>query len=409
MDTRTLNANRINEDFLQSLRRADRIHRFPAKMSPSLAFSFITKLREESRPRKIRFYDPLCGSGTTLLVARSLGLSVSGADALYPAVTIARAKLNRLAYSKLAEMREFSQQLTVSSSSAPKNLWPNYALWFSERVLRRLEDLAESIMDIRKEPYFPHVLTAFFQTVWDVSSADKSVIVPTRSEYSRRVRRLRPERVLPIFRQRLRRIDEAQQALEKLSIDASSCRIDHSNALDQDSWPEHRLDLILTSPPYGCGVDYERAFRLQMRVWTPFMKKRPPDFHLIGRQRPLKEAKLLAEPKFASSSWSRKVSCGDKERWQMFLQYLEDLRSLLSISRSRLCRSGLLCIVIGNPQINKTRVPLVKLVKQLAVSEGFRLEATPSSDKIRTRLQNLKLRSATGPIQREYLLSLLPN
>src|SRR2546426_10084768 len=143
---------------IQAIRQADRIHRFPAKMSPRVAFSFIARYREENQRRKIRFHDPLCGSGTTLLVARSLGLTVSGADALYPAVTISRAKLNRLAYSKLAEMREFSQQLTVSSSSAPKNLWPNYALWFSERVLRRLEDLAESIMDIRKEPYFPHVL-----------------------------------------------------------------------------------------------------------------------------------------------------------------------------------------------------------------------------------------------------------
>src|SRR6266566_323351 len=341
----------VRSEVIQEIRKADRIHRFPAKMSPSLAFSFITRSREENRPRRIRFHDPLCGSGTTLLVARSLGLSVSGGDALYPAVTIARAKLNRLSSTKLWEMREFGQQLTVSSSSAPKNLWPNYALWFSQRVLRRLEDLADSIADIRKEPFFPHVLTAFFQTIWDTSSADKSVIVPTRSEYSRRLRRVRPERVLPIFRQRLHRIDHAQQALKALSIEVGTCSINHSNALDEECWPNHRLDLILTSPPYGCGIDYERAFRLQMRVWAPFMKRRPPAFDLIGRQRPLKDSGLLHENKFANSSLAMKAPGEDKERWQMFLQYLEDIQSLLRISRSRLSRKGRLCIVIGNPQI----------------------------------------------------------
>ncbi len=394
---------------IQAIRQADRIHRFPAKMSPSVAFSFIARYRKENQRRKVRFHDPLCGSGTTLLVARSLGLTVSGADALYPAVTISRAKLIRVTPEKLWEMREFSQQLTVSSGSIPKCVWPNSSLWFSERVLRRLQDLAESIVEIQKEPFFPHVLTAFFQTVWDVSSADKSVIVPTRSDYSRKIRRVRPERVLPIFQERLQRIDTAQQALRTLSIDPGSCQISHSDALDKRTWPDNRLDLILTSPPYGCGIDYERGFRLQMRVWAPFMKRKPRDFELIGRQRPLKENNVLQEYEYWNLIRRRAVADDSQQRWRMFFQYLEDIVRLLRVSRSKLSRKGRLCMVIGNPQINKIRVPLLHILERLASNEGFRLEATPSSDRIRTRLQNLRLRSATGPIRREYLLSLLPN
>jgi hypothetical protein len=394
---------------IQAIREADRIHRFPAKMSPSVAFSFIARYREENHRRKIRFHDPLCGSGTTLLVARSLGLTVSGADALYPAVTISRAKLIRLTPEKLWEMREFGQQLTVSSSSIPKCVWPNSSLWFSERTLRRLQELAESIVEIQKEPFFPHVLTAFFQTIWDVSSADKSVIVPTRSDYSRKTRRVRPERVLPIFHERLDRIDTAQQALRTLSIDPGSCHVTHSDALDRRTWPDHQLDLILTSPPYGCGIDYERAFRLQMRVWAPFMKRKPRDFELIGRQRPLKEDNGLPGYGYWKFIRRKAVANGSHERWQMFFQYLEDIVRLLRVSRSKLSRKGRLCIVIGNPQINKIRVPLLHILERLASNEGFKLEATPASDRIRTRLQNLRLRSATGPIRREYLVSLLPN
>src|SRR5439155_116272 len=125
---------------MQTLRKADRIHRFPAKMSPRLAYSFLMDSKRGDPSRRIRFHEPMCGSGTTALVARSLGLSVSAADAMYPASIITSAKLRRLADAKLVDMREFARAMTISSKSSPSNKWVNWRIWFTPKVLSSLED-----------------------------------------------------------------------------------------------------------------------------------------------------------------------------------------------------------------------------------------------------------------------------
>jgi len=394
---------------MQTLRKADRIHRFPAKMSPRLAYSFLMESKRGDPSRNIRFHDPMCGSGTTALVARSLGLSVSAADAMYPASIIALAKLRRLENVKLTDMLEFARTVTISSKSSPSNKWANWRIWFTPKVLSSLEEIAGQINEAGNQSFFPHLLTAFFQTVWDTSSADRNVIVPTRSNNSRAAPKLRGTKVLAIFEQRLRRVSGAQRALGSLGFDTKKPPVYQANSLDSRSWPSGRVDLILTSPPYGCGIDYERAFRLQMRIWSPFLKRQPTRLGLVGRRNNLDDPEISLSHEITESSWYRRTSNGDPTRWQMFLQYLSDFKRFLHISRQRLSKTGRLCLVIGNPQINKTRVPLVDLVEGLAWEEHFRLEASPSQDRIKTRVQNFRLRSATSHIQRDYLLSFLPS
>src|SRR5436190_18826323 len=98
-------------------------------MSPKFAYSFLkTNLVGESA-KGIKFHDPLCGSGTTALVARSLGFSVSASDAMYPAAIITKAKLRLLSKSALNELVEFGTTLRVSSGSKPRNPWPKYKVW----------------------------------------------------------------------------------------------------------------------------------------------------------------------------------------------------------------------------------------------------------------------------------------
>lgn len=392
---------------MAQIRRADRIHRFPAKMSPRLAYSFLNT-SVVGKKKGIRFHDPLCGSGTTALVARSLGFSVSASDAMYPAAIITRAKLHLLSNSSLNEMIEFGATLRVSSNSKPHNPWPKYRIWYTSRVLRCLEEIGQEIIEMRAASCFPHLLTAFFQTSWDVSSADKNVIVPTRSNYSRTAPRLQGDKIIEIFRQRLERVSAAQHALMGLGFDFKRPRVSQSDALDEKAWPDDRIDVIFTSPPYGCGIDYERAFRLQMRIWSSFMRGRQTP-SLIGRKNRLRSSEVSLPHGELSSRWYRRISKGDAERKMMFLQYLDDIRTFLRLSRKKLSKKGRLCVVIGDPEIGKTRVPLVRVIQELASEENFLLEARPSYDRITSRIQNFRLRSATSHIDREYLLSFLPN
>jgi len=391
----------------QLLRQADRIHRFPAKMTPRLAYSFLKPIVDNRGAKRIRFHDPMCGSGSTVLVARSLGVAVSACDILYPAVIITKAKLIRLSDVSVEEMVDWSSSIELSRKPHPKHTWTNWRIWFRPRVLRTLEDMADQLQETKRKAFFPQLVTAFFQTIWDVSAADRSVLVPTRSTYSRVPPSLPPQKILDIFRRRLSRILLAQDALRAMNIPFQRPEIRQSNSLTEDAWGEGKKDVILTSPPYGCGIDYERIFRLQMRLWTRFLDDSSiyPKSQLIGRSSHIVTYRNALPESEIDSKWCRTISNLSPQRLLAFMQYVSDLRTFLQLCARHLSKKGVLGLVIGNPQIAKQRIPLTRIVQELAEEQRLVLERSPRCDPIRSRRQNFRLRSATGPIEEEFLLS----
>lgn len=389
------------------VRQADRIHRYPAKMTPRLAYSVLKPILSSHPPGRIRFHDPLCGSGLTALVARSLGASVSACDISYPAVIISKAKLTRLSDKSMREMLEFSSNLEVSTKPSPRYPWPNWSIWYTARVLGCLEDIADSIYEERHRAFFPHILTALSQTVWDVSSADRKVMVPTRSKYSF-MPNLSAQDVIANLRHRLGRIISAQDALDRLGVPLETPDIYQSNSLCERGWITGTKDVIMSSPPYGCGIDYERIFRLQMRVFSRFLSSpysaKP---RMLGRIAHLTAGTEALPDSETRSSWYRTLSKEEqaRKRLQMFLQYIHDFRVFLRLCARHLSKQGVLYLVIGNPEIAKRKVPLTRIIQGIAEKEGLQLMTTPRLDKIRHRTQQFKPRSATGPIKEEFLLS----
>jgi site-specific DNA-methyltransferase (cytosine-N4-specific) len=390
----------------QLLCQVDRIHRFPAKMAPRLAHSLLKPILSSHYSKQVRFHDPMCGSGSTALVARSLGAHVSACDISYPAVVITKAKITRLSGPSTREMLEFSSNLEVSNKTRPSHPWPNWDIWYTAKVLRCLEDLADSIYEERRRAFFPHILTAFFQTIWDVSSADRKVMVPTRSHYSF-MPNLSTQDVIAGLRRRLERIVSAQEGLCRLGVSSETPNVYQSNSLCEEAWRNETNDVIMTSPPYGCGIDYERVFRLQMRICSRFLPSPPaPKSQMLGRMAFLSAGIGALPDSETRSSWYRTISRDNRyERLRMFLQYVHDLRIFLRLCARHLDKNGMLCLVIGNPEIAKCKVPLTRIARKVAEEEGFQLMMTPHIDRIRRRTQQFKLRSATGPIEKEFLLT----
>lgn len=377
-------------------------------MSPRVALSFLVPILESHElgiERRIRFHDPMCGSGTTALVARALGCAVSASDIMYPAATIAKAKLSRLSDNSLKELCEFPKSLEVSNKGGPDDQWQNWRLWYTPNVLGTLEDISRALAKTRTREFFPHLLTALFQTAWDVSAADKGVAVPTRSRFSASPPNLSRKKVIATFGLRLRRIVKGQTALKELFFSTTKPMVRQANALDEREWPDDRIDVILTSPPYGCGVDYGRAFRLQMRFGRLFASKSYPKSNFVGRISPLNTESDAISNFDSKAKWIRGIASSNEDRLRMFGQYVQDLQKLIETSARRLSKNGNLCLVIGNPQIARQEVPLVGIVQELASKEGLKLDSYPQTDRIRTRMQNFRLRSATSHISKEYFLN----
>jgi len=347
----------------------------------------------------------MCGSGTTALTAYALGFSVVASDLMYPAFTITSAKLHRLSQESIRSMTEVSDAIELSRRKNAYRKWLNWDLWYTPKVLGSLEQICEQIEEVRNRAFFPHLLTAFFQAAWDMSSADRNVIVPTRSQFNRSPPRLRGKQIAGIFRRRVGRMIGAQTALETLGLGRSRPKVRRANALEEGEWPANRFQIIMTSPPYGCGVDYERAFRLQMRFWNRFLPRPERVSQLIGRRGNLSENEQALPFSEHKAKWCKTVRRLDEGRLRMFLQYVADMKTFLGVCSHRLDSGGVLCLVIGNPEIARVKVPLVRIIRKLAEEKGFTSMNDPEPDMIRTRIQNFNLRSATGPINREYVLN----
>ena len=367
------------------LRQADRIHRFPAKMTPRLAYSFLKPIVDSRGARQILFHDPMCGSGSTALVARSLGVTVSACDILYPAFVITKAKLIRLSNASVKEMVDLCSNIQLSGKTQPKHPWTNWQIWFTPQVLGCLEDVADQLHEIKQEIFFPHLVTALFQTIWDVSAADKNVLVPTRSPYSRIPPNVPPRGILDIFRRRLSRILLAQDALRALDVSFQRPKILQVNSLTEDGWEDEKKDVILSSPPYGCGINYERVFRLQMRLWTRFLDEDSiyPKSQLVGRTSHIEAGEEALPDSEIDSKWYRNISSINPERLKAFMQYVSDLRSFLERCARHLSKTGILGLVIGNPQIARQEIPLTRIVQKLAEEQGLVLETRPHCDPIK--------------------------
>jgi hypothetical protein len=386
-------------EFEHLVRKADRVTRFPAKMSPRLATWYVRDMLNHFSKPHPSFFDPMCGSGTSVLAARALGFEVSASDISYPAVTITRAKLKRLTQKDISDMVKLPDTIRLSVGQ-PHTKWNNWEIWYRPRVLRTLEKLRDSIFTERNQVYFPHLLATFFQTAWDVSAADKGVIVPTRSRYSARPPSYEPHEVVDKFSNRLRRIVAAQDALSRLNVSVRASQVKQADALKESSWPKNSIDLCMSSPPYGCGIDYERAFRLPMRICRgliPEMEKSS----MIGRRANLDDD----EARHLKNFLLLRLRDKELDTAVMLFQYVVDIDRFLDRCASHLSEDGRVCLILGNPQIAKKRIPLVNAVIRMAKEHKLQLVGKPKTDKIPSRRQNFRPRSATGFIREEYLLT----
>lgn len=399
----------LKSEIPSELWRSDRIYRYPAKMTPKIAVTFISEvLREsESDPGNLTFHDPMCGSGTTALVARWRGFKVTSSDIMPTSVQIARAKTTRLSDEGVDALREYGKSRLLSGGRKPKDTeeWPTWNVWYKPRVLRALEDIRDTISIERRRAHYPHLLVALFKTAWDVSAADRGVIVPTQGRYGSGPPEMKPSEVRGAFREHLSRSVKVQEALSVLEYPRGRPTVRQGNALDESSWPETKLDVALTSPPYGCGLDYARALSLQEHVWGSCSSDRNWNECMVGRRNYLQPNADELPSAITREPWFQTVLEKDPGRSKMLVQYLNDMDSFFNIAKRRLKSGGKLGIVIGNPEVARTRVPLNEAVKHLASDAGFSSDGEDREDRIKSRVQNLKLRSASAPIQTEWLLS----
>jgi hypothetical protein len=391
---------------------ADRIHRFPAKMALGLAEHYFDQVAlpafGEETGIGLRFYDPFCGSGTTLLVAKVRGFDVMGSDLLECSTLLSRAKVGRLGAACLRRLRSELKCNPLSYRPFPRWTWKNWSTWYRPSTLRAVQDLYVRVESRRESRYFPHLWVALSQTCWDVSGADPSVMVPTHSKLARGVPSVRPGDVLRVYRDRLSRVLSAQEALGRLGVPQGIPNIWKGNATSGSTWPRGKVDVVLSSPPYGLGIDYVRAASLQSRALRVGVDSSSDRAGMMGRLVHLSEDEELPR-RFAEEPWYRSLKRRDARRFLALLQYFADLRRFLDQCGRHVSAEGTIGVVLGDPEMGRKRVPLTAISESLAESAGLRQLQPAVNDRIRRRFQARNRRSSTEPILFETLLTFRPN
>jgi DNA modification methylase len=253
------------------------IHSYPAKLVPDMVNSLLIKLRNEYKINKV--LDPFVGSGTVALESKYLGLDFYGSDLNPLAVLLARTKsltienINYFTKVLRGFIEELSQSNIKSTSIYEIVNFKNINYWFKEKNINELSYIKFMIINFLKsrnkkyiEQYSLVLLTAFSSTI-------RTCSLTRNAEF--KLYRMSPSEIvnfninsIDTFVKHLNKLVEMLQTVNKVYKKNSITKINLDNAKELKYLGNTKVDLILTSPPYGDSkstVAYGQFSRLSLQ------------------------------------------------------------------------------------------------------------------------------------------------
>jgi len=354
------------------------IHPFPARMAASIPWT-ILEAKVGSNP--LHVLDPMAGSGTTVVTARTLGHHAVGFDTDPLAVLIAStwcANVNPTAVTEAAASvvnrcrdwrRIRSRDAYPLDADEQTRAYTRY--WFDLTNRKQLAALSQAITAIRP-PAVRRMLWCAFSRLIIVKQAGASLAMDVSHSRPHRTFDVAPIRPLAHFERAVRKmIDAAPFCGARRREPKAHIRVGDARKLPIDSGT---IDLVITSPPYLNAIDYMRGHRLSL-VWMQ---------HSLDELRTIRSANIGTEAgrsdkatdpdllrAFRAGVGTRHLSSADQG---MFTRYLRDIRQVLHETRRVLRAGGLAVLVVGDCNIRGTFVKNSNAIKALAVNQQFRLE-----------------------------------
>lgn len=260
------------------------IHSYPAKAVPNMVNSILLRLKENYNISKV--LDPFVGSGTVGLESKYLGLDFYGSDLNPLAVLISRTKTLTIHRTEefTKKIQSFVKQLqTTYENTNAVNLanFKNIEYWFKEENIRELSFLKQQIINFVKnlpkeqlEPCSLILFTAF-------SSSIRMCSLTRNSEF--KLYKMSPHDVakfnvnaINIFIKNIGQLLEMLQKVSKVYKKKTISNIQLDNAKQLSFMKNKKVDLILTSPPYGDSrstVAYGQFSRLSIQWMSDMLNK----------------------------------------------------------------------------------------------------------------------------------------
>lgn len=359
------------------------IHPYPARLVPQLARKILEGVKSRNG---VLVWDPFCGSGTVLLEAMRRGFRSIGTDLNPFACLLARAKARVVSPGELGKWSDLlATRLTGSSSDSARKSFKlsldDFQLeaerWWIPTVRRDLGFVREAIrevVDLRTHVGAAQLAdVAFARTVRQVSNQ--------RPHEFKRYRR--PTAEIQGFRvntvgQFLTNWTEACRMVRSLTPTLVDAPRPEVKVTDCSTFrPKEKVDLIVTSPPYGDSsttVAYGQFSSLAME-WLPSVGG---DWHDIDKGGLGGHPKASVEP--VETPTLTKVLCKirekDPRRSREVQAFFSDMKLCMKNFHESLSEEGVAFLVIGDRTVRGEPLPNSKIVEEIAAEVGFRHHET---------------------------------
>lgn len=379
--------------------------------------------------------DPFCGSGTTLVEARMLGVKAKGIEISPLSAMMSRVKsqfpgngfpvadlLTELDVFYNNRWTDFIGTNHISDFSYTEILnrpgntiyqFPNIERWFSKEALLGTSIVVEFILT--KSGYVKDFLTiALSAKMRSIGNVDVDVV---RAEYRKTPRE--NVDVLKLVKAQIRkmssRIATTIDACKGSLGAASNVEVIVNNVLTTEI--EHgSISHIITSPPYGVeSLSYLRTHLLSFRALESILGVDPYNFGegIIGSEYladniPDVNEFTVQNVSATYRNYFNKLLKNaekplDQKRIVMMMKFFEDMYGVVKKFSLWLKLNGKVAFIIGNKKIGDSIIPTDKIIYEIFNSLGFKLEDS-IAHKLKTNNSNSQVPWQDRIIENEYVL-----
>lgn len=377
------------------------------KYKEGYSAELVSKLLSEFRYQKgDRILDPFCGSGTTLLVAKNLGLNSIGFDVNPVASFIAEAKTKNYSIKDINEVREVIQSLdniqVKFKAEKPK-------LSIVDKIFDeiQLEDLLKlkGYIDSYKDRKIYYLLKVSYLSILEVVSNTK--------KDGNGIKYIKVKRNYDVIETYKTKLTEILNQVENNKNDnLIESKVFNESFINSKNYNLDPFKHIIFSPPYANCFDYSAVYKVELWMgdfvldYKDFKKLRSKAIrsHVNGSlnkniTNDIPIVKWISERLSSYELWDKKIPI-------MLQGYFDDMYKVLQICYDQQEIGGKCAIVVANSSYKGYLVPTDILLAKIGEKIGYKVKYIEVCRYLKTSSQQQSMHVGLKKYLRESLIVL---
>lgn len=393
----------------------DLIAQYPAKMVSDMQGEIIKEIIKDVKIESI--FDPFMGSGTILTESIILGIpNIIGNDINPFSYLITKVKTTKLNSEYLNKTLEILIKDVKNEKLLKIRYFKKITKWFTINTIHELSKILNQIEKIENNDVKDFFSLAFSSLVKSVSNSRTSTF-KLHIKASEKI--IEVDNVLERFKKiSQKQIDNCNDFWNSEKFNNSKIKL-YNYDLKELKLNE-KIDLIVTSPPYGDNkttVTYGEFSILQLK-WLGYDNKYTENYSAIDSLslggKLCKKEEITDLEIYKISSQVRKIvdlllKETDCEKAKKVITFMQDFFDTLKILKENLKNNGLIVLTVGNRKVNNNEIFFNKIIDEMV--ENINLTKViefsrnlPSTKKIATRTSKLANGKSVESMSKEYVL-----